>query len=98
MAETLTLKTTEQTGAPAFVYAGHDRGEVLRVLEKAAVDPDFIAALTYRGSETLEGYDLTMEEKAALLSGDIAWIEAHVGRLDARLRTWLECRLQQEIW
>jgi hypothetical protein len=73
-------------------------GEILRVLDKAAEDNGFIAELTYRGSKALEGYRLTLKAKAALLSGDIRWIEARVGRLDARLRTWLDCRLQQEIW
>ncbi len=72
--------------------------EILRVLDRAAGDNDFVAQLTYRGSEALQGYNLTMEEKAALLSGDIGWIEARVGKLDTRRRTWLECRLQQEIW
>ena len=73
-------------------------GEILRVLDRAAEDNGFIAELTYRGSRALEGYKLTLKAKAALLSGDIRWIEARVGRLDARLRTWLDCRLQQEIW
>jgi hypothetical protein len=73
--------------------------EVSRVLERAAEDPGFIAQLTYRGDEALRSYDLTWQEKAALLSGDIGWIEARLGRkLNARLRTWLDCRLQQEIW
>ena len=75
-----------------------DRDEILRVLGRAAEDDGFIAQLTYRGSDALEGYDLSTEAKAALLSGDIRWIEARVGKLDARLRTWLDCRLQQEIW
>ena len=75
-----------------------DKGEVLRVLERAAEDDRFIAQLTHRGSEALQDYNLTWEAKAALLSGDIGWIEALVGKLDARLRTWLDCRLQQEIW
>jgi hypothetical protein len=72
--------------------------EILRVLDRAAVDNSFIAELTYRGSKALEAYRLTLKAKAALLSGDIRWIEARVGKLDARLRTWLDCRLQQEIW
>ena len=71
---------------------------MLRVLDKAAGDNGYIAELTHRGSRALEGYRLTLKAKAALLSGDIRWIEARVGRLDARLRTWLDCRLQQEIW
>jgi hypothetical protein len=75
-----------------------DRKEILRVLDRAASDNGFIALLTYRGSDALQGYHLTSEAKAALLSGDIRWIEDRVGKLDARLSTWLWCRLQQEIW
>jgi hypothetical protein len=72
--------------------------EVLRVLERAADDNDFLAALTYRGPEALASYHLTTEAEAALLSGDIRWIEAHVGKLDKRQQTWLWCRLCQENW
>jgi hypothetical protein len=72
--------------------------EIVRVLDRAAADNGFIAELTYRGAQALEGYKLTLQAKAALLSGDVRWIEARLGRLDARLRTWLDCRLGQEIW
>jgi hypothetical protein len=72
--------------------------DVFRVLDKAADDSAFIAQLTYQGSKALQGYNLTWEEKAALMSGDIQWIETHIGKLDERLRTWPWCRLQQEIW
>ena len=72
--------------------------EILRVLDKAAEDNEFIAQLTHRGADALKGYQLIMEAQAALLSGDVRWIEEHVGKLDDRLRTWLDCRLQQEIW
>lgn len=75
-----------------------DRKEILRVLDRAASDNGFIARLTDRGSDALRGYYLSNEAKAALLSGDIRWIEARVGKLDARSSTWLWCRLQQEIW
>jgi len=83
-----------------YLWYGGDvnAAEILRVLDRAANDDDFVAQLTYDGSMALQGYNLTQEEKAALLSGDIGWIEARVGKLDAHLRTWLECRLQQEIW
>lgn len=88
--------------APWLVYPGEEigtnRDEILKVLERAADDPSFIAALTDRPSRTLSGYDLTSEEKAALMSGDVRWIEKHVGKLTERQRTWLDCRLQQEIW
>jgi hypothetical protein len=75
-----------------------NRSEILDVLDRAATDSRFIAQLTDQGLDALSRYDLTCPEKAALLSGDIRWIEAHIGKLSTRQRTWLECRLQQEIW
>jgi hypothetical protein len=75
-----------------------NREEIVRVLARAAGDNGFIARLTESGAEALREYSLTMREKAALLSGDIRWVEAHLGKLNARLRTWLECRLEQEVW
>jgi hypothetical protein len=77
---------------------GVHRAEILRVLERAARDDRFIAQLTDHGQEALQGYDLSWQEQAALLSGDIRWIEARVGTLSPRLRTWLDCRLEQENW
>ncbi|MBN1581022.1 MAG: hypothetical protein JXA89_09995 [Anaerolineae bacterium] len=75
-----------------------NKAAILAVLERAAQDNQFIAQLTHQGDKALEGYGLDWQEKAALLSGDIRWIETHVGKLNARQRTWLECRLEQEIW
>ncbi|GEM_PF-1923424 len=75
-----------------------EREEILSVLERAASDPGYIAQLTYNPSKALEGHTLSQAAKGALACGDVRWIEARVGKLDARLRTWLDCRLQQEIW
>jgi formate dehydrogenase alpha subunit len=72
--------------------------EVIEMLERASKDNQFIARLTAQGSLALEGYKLTSQEKAALISGDIRWIEDHVGELEESLRTWLLLRLQQEKW
>ncbi len=77
---------------------GLERKEILRVLERAAKDNSFIAQLTCRGSDALQDYNLSSEAQTALSSGDIGWIEARVGKLDARLSTWPQCRLEQEIW
>jgi hypothetical protein len=85
----------------AFTVALWERAsnrEILRVLDRAADDNAFIAALAHPGSKALKGYRLTSEAKAALLSGDLPWIEAHVGKLSERQQTWLWCRLGQEIW
>ena len=43
--------------------------EVLRVLNRAADDNGFIAALTYRGSDALAVYHLTSQARAALFRG-----------------------------
>ena len=84
-----TLRTPQRQGSQT---------SILDVLDRAASDNHFVAQLTHSGLEALAQYELTWREKAALLSGDIRWIEAHVGKLDARQRRWLECRLQQEMW
>ncbi len=72
--------------------------DMLRVLKRAATDDDFIARLTYEGEQVLQGYHLSWQAKAALLSGDIRWVENRVGKLNPEQRTWFDCRLQQEIW
>ena len=71
---------------------------VLAVLERAAEDNSFLSQLADDPSKALTDYDLTWEEAAALSGGDGHWIEAHIGKLDKRLRTWLDCRLQKDKW
>jgi len=71
---------------------------LLAVLSKANGDINFMAKLAENPEKTLKDYDLTSEEKAALSSGDIRWIESKLGTLDEPLRTWLVARLQQEKW
>jgi DNA-binding NtrC family response regulator len=72
--------------------------EVIKVLERAATDSEFIAQLLYHGADALETYDLTGPEKLAVLTGDIEWIENHAGPLTPVQRKWLEQRLGAEIW
>jgi len=69
-----------------------------QVLERADTDNDFLAQLTPHGSKALQDYPLTGQEKAAIVSGDINRMEAHVGKLDARSPIWFQCWLQQESW
>jgi len=71
---------------------------LLAVLSKASGDSNFMAKLAENPAEALKDYDLTSEEKAALSSGDIRWIESKLGTLDESLRTWLTSRLAQEKW
>jgi hypothetical protein len=96
------LMVRDKPAAVLRVRPGYGRDvhqkEILLVLERAAGDNQFIAQLTDHGDEALQSYDLSWQEKAALLSGDIRWIEARLGKLSPRLRTWLDCRLEQEKW
>lgn len=69
---------------------------ILAVLERAAQDNEFLAALANNPAGTLSGYDLTPEHRAALAAGDISLIETWVGPLEERLRIWLQARLRQE--
>jgi len=77
-----------------------DRGgkALLAVLSKASNDGNFLARLAENPDQALKGYELTSEEKAALSSGDIRWIESKLGTLDEPLRAWLTARLAQEKW
>jgi hypothetical protein len=94
--------STEFAFLPLFFTYPEDqavnRNEIFRVLERAAHDPGFIADIADRGSRALRDYRLTLEEKAALISGDIRWIEEHVGKLTDRQCTCLNCMLQREAW
>lgn len=61
---------------------------VMTVLERAGEDITFFGQLFEGCAEALQDYDLTQEERAALVSGDVRWIESHIGRkLDERLMT-----------
>jgi hypothetical protein len=103
---TQVTKLREVVSGPAFFpvsfaypeYKVANRNEILRVLERAAHDPDFISDIADRGSRALRDYRLTLEEQAALVSGDIRWVEEHVGKLTDNQCTVLNCMLQREAW
>jgi DNA-binding NtrC family response regulator len=72
--------------------------EMLKVLERAGTDSEFVSNLLYHGADALEEYNLTGPEKLALLTGDIQWIEKNLGPLKPVQKRWLEHRLSAEIW
>jgi DNA-binding NtrC family response regulator len=72
--------------------------EVIRVLERAAVDSQFVTSLFYYGADALQDYELSGPEKLAILTGDVQWIESQIGTLSAVQKRWLESRLSAEIW
>jgi len=95
-----TIDVEKPTGDVEEKKAGVPSGKeaILAVLGRAADDHTYLARLAEDPAEALSEYDLTWEEKAALGSGDIRRIESWVGKLDKRLSTWINCRLQQEKW
>ena len=94
VASALDVAVTQPVEDQAVIH----KEEVIKVLERAATDSEFIAQLLYHGADALETYDLTGPEKLAVLTGDIEWIEKHTGLLTPVQRKWLEQRLSAEIW
>ncbi len=52
---------------------------ILTVLERAAEDTSFFGQLAQDYATALKEYELTSEERAALSTGDVGWIESHIG-------------------
>lgn len=94
VASALDIAATQEPEEQAVVH----KEEMLKVLERAASDSEFIANLLYQGADALEEYELTGPEKLAILTGDIEWIEDQIGSLTANQKRWLEQRLSAEIW
>lgn len=71
---------------------------VRKVLREAARNRDFGRRLLFEGSRVLSGCPLSSQAKAAIVSGDIVWIEKEYGDLTQEERSWLHRRLEAEIW
>ena len=69
---------------------------ILAVLERAAKDNKFLAALAENPAGALSSFDLTPEHRRALVNGDMASLEKWIGPLEERLKVWLKARLRQE--
>jgi hypothetical protein len=50
------------------------------------------------GSEALKGYHLSSEAKAAIVSGDLRWINQNVGELTQKQLMFIYKRLEREAW
>jgi DNA-binding response OmpR family regulator len=72
--------------------------EVLRVLDRTYEEPAFWRELLERGSKALEDYNLSNEAKAAVISGDLKWINEHVGELTQKQLLFILKRLEREAW
>lgn len=72
--------------------------EVSQVLNRTAEDSDFWKDLMENGSIALEEYQLSMEAKAAIVSGDLKWINENVGELTQKQLMFIYKRLEREAW
>ena len=72
--------------------------QVLKVLERTMQDERFWQALMQLGSEVLQDYMLSEEAKAAIVSGDLQWINRHVGPLTPEQLAFIHRRLEREAW
>jgi hypothetical protein len=74
------------------------RREVTRVLDRTSQDLRFWRDLMDTGSEVLRGYHLSNEAKAAIVSGDLRWINENVGELTQKQLMFIYKRLEREAW
>jgi DNA-binding response OmpR family regulator len=74
------------------------KSEVIGVLNRASEDLTFWRDLMENGSKALEGYRLSGEAKAAIVSGDLNWIRQHVGELTKDQLRFIYKRLEREAW
>jgi len=94
VASALDIAATQEPEEQAVVH----KEEMIKVLERASSDSEFIANMLYQGADALEEYELTGPERLAVLTGDIEWIEEQIGPLTPIQKKWLEQRLSADIW
>jgi DNA-binding response OmpR family regulator len=96
------LKVPAQLPIVAKVEAEEEKliqkREVLRVLNRTAEDLEFWKDLMETGSEALQEYRLSMEAKAAIVTGDIKWINENVGELTQKQLKFLIKCMEREAW
>jgi DNA-binding response OmpR family regulator len=72
--------------------------EVMRVLNRTSEDEEFWTELMESGSQALESYHLSNDAKAAIASGDLNWLNKHVGELTQKQLMYIYKRLEREAW
>jgi DNA-binding NtrC family response regulator len=65
------------------------RDEFLKVLQRGAENRNFAQSVYTVGAVALEGYNLTSQEKLAIITADINWIEDQMGTLSLDKKQWM---------
>jgi len=72
--------------------------EVMKVLNRTAEDKNFWVDLLEKGSAALAGYKISGEAKAAIISGDLKWLNENIGEFTQKQLAFIYKRLEQEAW
>ncbi len=75
-----------------------EKQEVMRVLNRTSEDKEFWKQLFENGSRALKDYRLSSEAKAAILSGDLGWLNANIGELTQKQLMFIYKQLEKEVW
>jgi YesN/AraC family two-component response regulator len=97
------LKKKEEKSIEALLIQAEterliQRKEVTRVLSRASEDHSFWRELMNKGSNALQDYQLSMEAKAAIVSGDLKWIKKNIGELTREQLMFIYKTLERESW
>jgi DNA-binding NtrC family response regulator len=66
--------------------------EMRNILAKGAKDVDFARNIFEFGADALDDFQLTPQEKLAIITADIDWIEDQLGTLPPGQKQWLTAR------
>ena len=101
----MVLKERKEATAEVVIKAAEteeekliQKREVMRVLSRTSEDREFWRDLMELGSDALRDYHLSQEAKAAIVSGDLKWINEHVGELTQKQLMFIYKRLEREAW
>ena len=72
--------------------------EVIKVLDRTAMDWRFWKELSDDPAKVLGDYQLSGAARAAIMSGDLNWINEHVGELTQKQLMFMYKRLEREVW
>lgn len=88
----------QHDAGPFRLFSLIQKREVFGVLSRAADDKKFWNDLMALGSEALGKSQLISDAKAAIVSGDLKWINENVGELNQKQLRFIFKRLEREAY
>ncbi|MFO7884491.1 MAG: response regulator [Desulfobacteraceae bacterium] len=75
--------------------ASHEKREILKAMTRIAEDKGFQDAIMEKGIAALWQYDISLEAKIAITSGNLQWLNENIGELNQKQLSYL--RKSQDI-